>query len=318
MNPVLRNLSALRGYRPRILVADDQPLNIRLVHLLFKDDCDVFMATNGLQVLAQCQSTLPDLILLDVVMPEMDGHEAIVQLKHNPDTADIPVIFLTSRNAEADEVKGFELGAVDFISKPINETILRARVNTHLLLKLQADFLRSVAMVDGLTGLANRRKFEEDLRRDWLQCARNRQDLSLLMIDVDHFKRYNDHYGHQQGDACLRDVAQTIKHCLKRPGDLSARYGGEEFVCMLPNTSSHGAMTVAQHISDAVRALHIPHACSDAAQTVTLSIGVACTQPHHTSAPASLLQLADKQLYLAKGQGRNRVASATAPCAGTA
>lgn len=295
--------------RPRILVVDDQTTNILLIRELFKDECEVFMALDGEQAIAQCLSLKPDLILLDLVMPGIDGFEVCRRLKTDPHTRSVPIIFVSAQREEADEVRGFELGGVDYIVKPVNRTILRARVQTHLALKFQADLLSSIALQDGLTGVANRRKFDEALQSDWLQCARQQQPVSLLMLDVDYFKRFNDRYGHQAGDDCLRRVAQAIRLSLRRPRDLAARYGGEEFACLLPETDLEGASSLADEILQAIRALGIPHEASDAEPTVTASIGVASMIPNGSTAPQTLIEHADHQLYQAKHEGRARVSA---------
>jgi len=293
--------------RPKILVVDDQPLNIRLLHELLRNDFDVFMATDGLQAITKAQSLSPDLILLDVVMPGMDGYEVCQRLKADTLTTDIPIIFVTAHFDEEDEVRGFELGAVDFIHKPINPIITKARINNQLILRQQKELLRSIALIDGLTGIANRRKFNEELQIDWMQCARAQQFLSLLIIDVDLFKLYNDRYGHQLGDSCLQLIAQTIKHSLNRPYDLAARYGGEEFACILPHTDLNGATYIAEKILSNICNLKIEHIDSEIDQIVTVSIGVAATIPQLDTQPPLLLEGADKQLYLSKQQGRARI-----------
>lgn len=295
--------------RPKLLIVDDQPINIRVLHELFREDCDVFMATSGEQAITVCQTQLPDLILLDVVMEGMDGHEVCRRFKADPATQDIPIIFITAQQQESDEVLGLELGAVDFISKPINPTIVRARVRTHLTLKLQNDLLRSMALMDGLTGVANRRKFDEDISADWRQCFREQKPLSLIMVDVDFFKRYNDRYGHQAGDGCLKSVAQVLFETVRRPYDLVARYGGEEFACVLPNTGLSGAVEIAENMQERVRALGIEHSASDVDRVVTISLGVATLTPSGDLEFQALIEAADKQLYEAKKAGRARACS---------
>ncbi|QAY86880.1 diguanylate cyclase response regulator [Pseudomonas arsenicoxydans] len=295
--------------RPKLLIVDDQPTNIRVLHELFRQDCDVFMATSGEQAISVCQIQLPDLILLDVVMEGMDGHEVCRRLKADPATQGIPIIFITAQQQESDEVLGLELGAVDFISKPINTTIVRARVRTHLTLKLQSDLLRSMALMDGLTGVANRRKFNEDILADWRQCFREQKPLSLILVDVDYFKRYNDRYGHQAGDDCLKSVAQTLSETVRRPYDLVARYGGEEFACVLPNTVLSGAVEIAERMQESVRTLGIEHSASDVDRVLTISLGVATLTPTGELGFEALIEAADKQLYEAKNAGRARVCS---------
>lgn len=309
MNALLNELVTRRGFRPKILVVDDQPVNIRLINELLKGEYDIIMATEGKQAILKCQTQNPDLILLDVLMPGMSGHDICLSLKADEQTKNIPVIFLTSKDEEADEAQGFELGAVDFITKPIRSTVISARVKAHLTLKLQSDLLKTIGFTDGLTGIDNRRMFDENLQRDWLQCARHRQYISVLMIDIDHFKLYNDHYGHQQGDECLRVVANAISKGLRRPYDSLARYGGEEFVCVLPNTDATGALKVAQGVLEQVRALGIEHINSSTRKIVTVSIGVGTTIPAAGALADELVKAADKELYNSKKTGRDRLSS---------
>ncbi len=292
---------------PRLLVVDDQPVNIQALYQAFSADHQVLMATSGEQALKLAAGQRPDLLLLDVVMPGLDGHEVCRRLKADAATRDIPVIFVTARTDEAAETLGLELGAVDFISKPINPRVVRARVKTHLTLKAQADLLRQWVYMDGLTGVHNRRHFDERLASEWARAVRNGSELSVLLIDVDFFKLYNDHYGHQAGDDCLRRVAACLRHQIKRPGDLVARYGGEEFACLLPETPLDGARTFAEHLRDSIRALGVAHARSSVAEVVTVSVGV-CTKPFDAVASAAaLLREADAQLYIAKSRGRHQV-----------
>jgi diguanylate cyclase (GGDEF)-like protein len=295
---------------PSLLVVDDQPVNIQALYRIFAPDHRVLMATSGAKALALCAEDPPDLVLLDVVMPEMDGHEVCARLKAGEATRNIPVIFVTSHTNAEEETKGLELGAIDFIAKPVNPAVVRARVKTHLTLKAQSDLLRQMVFVDGLTGVANRRCFDERLDTEWRRAARNGSALALLMLDVDHFKRFNDRYGHQAGDDCLRRVASAIRDGLLRPGDLVARYGGEEFACILPGTDFDGALAVGAGIEHIVRGLQIEHADSDVSRTVTVSIGVSTSLPDRDGDPARLLALADAQLYRAKHSGRARACGA--------
>lgn len=227
-----------------------------------------------------------------------------------PHAIDLPVIFVTGHSDEAAETLGLELGAVDFISKPINPRIVRARVKTHLTLKAQADVLRSRAFIDCLTGVHNRRHFDERLAAEWGRALRTGSALSLIMLDLDCFKLYNDRYGHQAGDQCLRRVASTLKASLLRSVDLVARYGGEEFVCLLPDTELDGALTLAQRLCQQVFDQQIEHADSSAAPVVTVSLGVCSTRKGVgvpvTATANALLSEADVQLYRAKSNGRNQ------------
>ena len=311
MEHILESWLLHANRRPKILIADDQPTNIRVLYELFRDQCDVFMATSGAQTIQICRAELPDLILLDVVMDDIDGHEVCRRLKADPLTGTIPIIFVTSQNQEADEVIALGLGAVDFITKPINPVIVRARVRTHLTLKLQGDLLRASALLDGLTGVANRRKFDEDLQTDWRQCLRETAPLSLILIDIDYFKLYNDRYGHQAGDNCLKLVARALFEALRRPYDKLARYGGEEFACLLPKTELAGASAMAERMRTRVSALNVEHLGSDVDQAVAISLGVASMVPTPSVTPELLLKAADQQLYEAKRTGRARVCTLT-------
>ena len=295
--------------RPRILIVDDVPENIEVLGELLADNFDLQCAFSGPEAL-ELAAELPDLILLDVLMPGMDGFEVCACLKATAATAEIPVIFITAKNDPEAEMAAFAAGAVDFITKPVNPVTARARIQTHLTLKRQKDLLRAQAMVDGLTGIANRRFFDERLLAEWGHVQRHQRSLAILMIDIDHFKGYNDHYGHQAGDNCLRRVATTLGASMQRAHDLAARYGGEEFICMLPECDLQGAITKAEALRAAVAALEIPHAASPTGDRLTLSIGVAATIPPSQASPDTLVAAADAQLYLAKQAGRNRVRAA--------
>lgn len=292
--------------RSRLLVVDDEAVNIQALYQIFHEDYDVFMAISGEEALLRCQENPPDLILLDIVMPGQGGLETCRRLKAEPETRDIPVIFVTALQTPEEETEALNCGAVDFISKPVNPSVVRARVRTHLVLKAQSDFLRSLVFIDGLTGVSNRRRFDETLAIEWRHARRTKQPLSLLMIDIDHFKRYNDRYGHPAGDACLQAVARALAGGLSRPHDLVARYGGEEFACILPQTDAAGARNIALSLLEAIRCLAMPHEDNEGG-IVTASFGVATQFPDGETAPERLIAQADAQLYEAKEGGRNRV-----------
>jgi diguanylate cyclase (GGDEF)-like protein len=292
--------------KPCVLVVDDQATNIQVLYQILNKDYQILKANGGAQALALIESKQPDLILLDLIMPDMDGYQVCQKLKANPATRDIPVIFITAQNDAAAEERGFDLGAVDFITKPINPRIVKARLKTHLTLKAQSDLLRSWAYMDGLTGVHNRRFFDERLSSEYGRAVRNHTALSILMLDVDFFKRYNDKYGHQAGDDCLRLVASTLKNCLTRASDHIARYGGEEFVCLLPETNHVGALQIAEQIRHRIMSQQIPHEDSSVAPFITVSIGVGSKPELVHGNAISLLSLADTQLYQAKAEGRHR------------
>jgi diguanylate cyclase (GGDEF)-like protein len=296
--------------RPRLLVVDDQPANIQALYQIFAADHQVLMATTGEQALALCISKSPDLVLLDVEMPCMGGYEVCRRLKAEAATHDIPIIFVTAHSDEAAETRGLDAGAVDFISKPINPAIVRARVKTHLTLKSQGDLLRKWVYVDAMTGVYNRRYFDERLEAESTRAMRAGSALSVVLMDVDFFKGYNDQYGHPAGDDALRRVAAAMKASLKRPSDLAARYGGEEFACLLPDTPLAGALKVAERVGEQVHALGIAHADSSVTPVITVSLGVGCKPAGASGSAEALLRLADAQLYLAKTSGRHRACGA--------
>lgn len=291
---------------PKLLIVDDHPINIQMLYQAFSADYQVCMATSGKQALEVCLAQKPDLILLDIEMPDISGYEVCAQLKKLPETKDIPVIFVTAHIDEETETRCFNEGAVDFISKPINRNTVRARVRTHLLLKAQSDLLRQMAYRDGLTEVYNRRYFDERLNQEWQLANRNHTPLSLIIIDVDFFKKYNDLYGHLAGDDCLRRVAKATQQALKRPTDLAARYGGEEFACLLPNTELSGAIAVAETIKEQIIKLRIPHADSSVLPFVSVSLGVCCRIAGSLNSLADFLQQADAQMYQAKKNGKNQ------------
>ena len=292
--------------RDTILIVDDSPTNIQLLGGAMMEHYDIMVATNGQEALdLAMSSSRPDLILLDVLMPGMDGYEVCRRLKADSWTRNIPVIFITAKSKEADEEQGLDLGAVDYITKPFSMPIVMARVRTHLELKRHRDMLESLSFRDGLTGIPNRRRFEQHLQRMWRMALREDKPLSVIMIDIDHFKAYNDTYGHQAGDDCLRKVARTLDEHMRRPVDLIARYGGEEFICILPFTETTGAVRVAETMRGAVAAREIRHENSSVAPYVTISLGIATFSPRFKDSPETLIGAADRALYVAKAASRN-------------
>ena len=237
----------------------------------------------------------------------MDGLEVCRRLKSDPLTQEIPVIFITGRTQEDDEVKGFVAGAVDYIPKPFNPVIVKARVQTHARLKRQSDFLKNMAYRDGLTGIPNRRRFEAWAEDEIKRCAQLKSPLATLMIDIDHFKLYNDHYGHQQGDVCLRTVAQALQQVAQEAGTgMVARYGGEEFVGLFRVAHSTDLQTLIDQMVDKVRGAGLPHAQSQTYDTVTISLGACFCEVADQAVLASLLLQADQGLYQSKSSGRNK------------
>jgi len=293
-----------------VLIVDDSPENITVLGALLRTDYTVRVATNGEKALKIMDSdNPPDLILLDVMMPGMDGYEVCRRLKADSRTQNIPVIFITAKTSEEDEVKGFNMGAVDYVTKPFSPVVIKARVRTHAELKRYRDFLIDTSYCDGLTAIANRRRFDEYYAVLWNLSIRESLPLSLIMIDIDNFKQFNDNYGHQEGDTCLVRIAQKLSESLKRKTDMVARYGGEEFVCVLPYTGIDGAINVAEEFRKGILSLQIPHAYSSAVSYVTISQGVANIFPTKDASPKALIMAADNGLYRAKESGRNRICS---------
>ncbi len=292
-----------------VLIVDDMVSNIEILSGVLGTEYEVLFATSGKDALDVVYDQAPDLILLDVIMPDMDGYEVCAKLKADERTRDIPVIFVTAMDQEEDESKGLNAGVIDYITKPFRSSIVKARVRNHLELKRYRDLLKELSTVDGLTGIPNRRRFDEVLESEWRRARRNQTPLSLLLMDIDFFKAYNDHYGHLAGDDCLRQLARGLAEIVRRPADLVARYGGEEFVLLLPDTDADGAIWVANRVQDKIKHLNIPHSHSAVADYVTFSIGVATLVPADDQTLFDLIQCADKLLYTAKQNGRNCVSN---------
>jgi diguanylate cyclase (GGDEF)-like protein len=293
---------------PLVLIVDDQISNIKLLSAILGDDYRIRVATNGLDALKLAEAApQPDLILLDIMMPDMDGYETCRRLKSNSVTQNIPVIFVTALSSEADEERGLNLGAIDYITKPLSAPVVRARVRNHAVLKRKADLLESLAHIDSLTGIANRRRLDHALTQEWRRCLRADESLALLMIDIDAFKAYNDHYGHGRGDLCLTKVAGTLAAGLQRPADLVARYGGEEFAVLLPDTDLVAAALIGERLRQQIEAKRIRHAQGQRHEFVTISVGCAALPPTDALKTQDLIGIADRNLYTAKNTGRNRV-----------
>lgn len=292
-----------------ILIVDDDKINSMMLEERLSSCYNMLIAHSGSVALLMAEQHLPDLILLDIEMPGMSGFDVFSQLKSNQFTQNIPIIFVTGRDQAEDEVRGLEYGAVDYITKPFVWEIVCSRVKTQVELKRKTDLLESYVHVDGLTSIANRRRFDDFLFHEWNRAARSAKEISLIMMDVDFFKHYNDCYGHSQGDDCLIRVAACLQLVMKRAVDLVARYGGEEFVAVLPATDKQGALLVAERIRAAVESLNIAHEHSDVASCVTLSLGVACLLPSSGEDASTLINAADTALYKAKESGRNQVKS---------
>ncbi len=302
----------LREKKHAVLIVDDIPLNIKILGEALRNDYHITISTNGEQAIeiSKSDETRPDLIILDIIMPQMDGYEVCRRLKANPKTKDIPVIFITAKDKADDEVMGFQVGGVDYITKPFNIAAVLARVKTHIQLKEKNEMLERIAAIDPLTNLSNRRGIDEKLDVEWKRALRGETPISILLMDIDYFKKYNDHYGHPKGDECLVRVASVLRDSLKRPADFLARYGGEEFMVILPETDSDAAVDVGNRLRAATEASCILHECSDLiCKKVTISVGVATTEPHKHGdlSPEDMIKQADVALYESKKNGRNCV-----------
>lgn len=283
--------------------------------------------TSGYEALELFEHEKPDMVLLDVALPDLSGFEVARRIRATEDPGNwTPIIFVTGKTCDKDVEKGIAAGGDDYLFKPISEVVLAAKIRAmHRIVQMRTSLLvltrkldtanqelQRLSASDGLTGIPNRRFFDETLKREWRRHWRSGQELAMIMCDVDYFKRFNDRYGHQAGDDCLRLVAHTLYACLERGGDTPARYGGEEFAVILPDTSIAGAQLVAEKTRQAIMAQEIVHADSPHGH-VSLSLGVASIVPREDVSPETLLQAADTALYAAKHEGRNRVCLAQSP-----
>jgi diguanylate cyclase (GGDEF)-like protein len=298
-----------------ILIVDDENSNITALTHILSPDYTIYAAKSGRAAIQAAQKFMPDAILLDILMPEMDGYAVIVELKKSASTKDIPVIFITGLDSLEAEERGLALGASDYILKPFHTPIVRLRVKNQIKMIDQLRIIERLSMIDQLTKLPNRRSFESCIELEWGRAQREQTPISILMTDLDKFKDYNDTYGHQQGDIALVSVAKVFMRFLKRPGDFAARWGGEEFIVLIPNTESQGAVELAEHIRKAVEEIEIP--ASDGIMTkMTISIGVNTWSKGTVSSIERFISEADKALYEAKRSGRNRVCEFSAELSG--
>ena len=293
-----------------ILVVDDEKSDLIYLNNLLSNNYSVFVAKEGGEAVRKAHELLPDLILLDTVMPGIDGYDTLAELKLSEMTQDIPVILITEPitepMSEHGDDTGFSSDAVDFIAKPFNPSLVKMRVDNQIRIVNQMRTIESLSLIDQLTGIDNRRSFDQRLGSEWQRAVRGKMPISLLMIDVDLFRKYNEKYGHLQGDAALLTVAKVLTLTLKRSVDFAARWGGEEFAVVLPGTDIKGALVVAELISSNCRDTIIP--CADGSPTrVTVSIGVSSVIPGQVGSASDFIAKADAALYKAKEMGRNRV-----------
>jgi diguanylate cyclase (GGDEF)-like protein len=299
---------------PLVLMVDDDPtMRMQLRLCLEREGYQIAEAKNGREGLDLCETYRPDLILLDAMMPDIDGFEFCAQVQTLPNGHQIPVLMITGLDDQTSVDRAFAAGASDYVTKPVHWAVLRQRLRrliqqTQLQIQLEQanQELQRLATMDGLTKVANRRRFDQYLQQEWHRMQREQLPLSLILCDIDFFKLYNDHYGHQAGDRCLYQVAQSIESSIRRPADLVARYGGEEFAIILPNTHPQGASHVAHLVGEHVKALAIPHGSSTVSTHITLSAGATGMVPCANSSIEILIATADRALYRAKAEGRDR------------
>ena len=296
--------------KPKILIVDNSPDYIETLADILQDQYDLYVAKSGEQALLIAESGVPlDLILLDIVMPNgISGMEVCQQLKSNHATAPSPILFVTALTDEQDELLGFNLGAADYITKPVRPAIVRARVKTHILLKKQTEQPTYLAFIDQLTLIPNRRNLDELLSNEWTRAKRNKTAISALLIDIDHFAAFNEHYGKRRADECLQQIAQSLNSNLKRSSDFIARFGGEEFIVILPDSDASQAKLIAERLLTNVTELNIQHEHSITAPLLTVSIGGVTSVPsNNDNTISALLNNLDTQLLRAKAGGRNQV-----------
>jgi diguanylate cyclase (GGDEF)-like protein len=288
----------------KILIVDDEKMNlISLAHFL-KPEYEIISASNGVTALAEADEHLPDMILLDIIMPDMTGFDVVQKLKSSVKTMGIPVIFITGLNNVEDEEKGLTLGAVDYITKPFNQNLVKARIRTHLRMSDYVRTIEKLCMLDALTGLPNRRGFDTRMETEWGRAFREKQPLGLIMLDIDNFKRYNDTYGHPQGDNLLQVIGSILKNTLHRASDIAVRWGGEEFCIILPDTDLQGTEKIAEQVRINVMETTVSHA-DDIKTSVTVSLGANAKIPDDGEPVNDFIEEVDKLLYKAKKSGKN-------------
>lgn len=309
----------------KILLVEDSRADLAILcEYVRRFGAEAIAAQSGHDALARFAESKPDMVLLDVVLPDLDGYAVARRIRELEQPGEwTPIIFLSAMGRDQDIEKGIAAGGDDYLAKPVSGIVLSAKIRAmQRLIQMQTSLLvltrkldsanrelLRLSSTDGLTGVANRRFFDDALQREWRRARRNSNSIALLICDVDHFKLYNDTYGHVAGDDCLRRIALVMQKHMERASDLAARYGGEEFAVILPETSISGAERVAERIRHAVAEQLIPHSASSHGR-VTLSIGIAAAVPGVDNPPDDLVLDADRALYQAKTKGRDAVCRA--------
>jgi len=289
-----------------LLIVDDENANLKVLTHILGSDYTIYTATNGKNAIEKAKEFLPDLIMLDILMPDMDGYTTLAEIKSCEEIKKIPVVFISGLDSDEDEERGLSLDAADYIIKPFNAPIVKLRVHNQIQIVNQLRIIERLSMIDQLTNIPNRRSFDDRLQMEWKKAVREQSTISLLIMDLDHFKNLNDTYGHQMGDVVLQTVAGIFSHSFKRPGDFAARWGGEEFVVLLPNTPLEGAIEVAEKIRVDIENTSML-AADGSKMKVTVSVGVNSLIPGKDDTIDAFISNADKALYNAKETGRNRV-----------
>lgn len=290
-----------------LLIVDDENVNLKVLNYILGNEYVIYTAKDGIGAIEKAKKYKPDLILLDILMPDMDGYQTLAAIREDEEIKKTPVIFITGLDSDEDEEKGLSLDAADYITKPFSAAIVKLRVQHQIRIINQLRTIEHLSMIDQLTNIPNRRCFDRHFQMEWKQAIREKTPLSLLMLDIDDFKNVNDTYGHQQGDIILQMVAKIFPLAFRRPIDFAARWGGEEFIALLPNTHLEGAMEIAEKIRADIEKKETPY--SGGVIKITISIGVNTLVPVQSSSLNAFISNADKALYAAKEAGKNRVFS---------
>jgi len=327
---LFEDITPLSSYKISVLLVDDQPMIAETLRRALQDekDIDFHYCTDPTKAIKIANKIKPTIILQDLVMPEVNGLMMVKFFRVNKETAQVPIIVLSTKEDPQTKSEAFGVGVNDYIVKLPDKIELIARIRYHseayiyhrqrdeAFIALQESqrqlnkanrALEKLSSLDGLTGIANRRQLNTVFEKEWLRAMRNGTNISLIMLDLDYFKLYNDTYGHQAGDSCLKVIANILKESEKRPADLAARYGGEEFSLVLPETGERGVKEIAYSILESVRKVTIPHKTSKVSDYLSVSMGTATMVPGRNTTPDTIIEIADQALYRAKNEGRDRV-----------
>ena len=291
----------------KILIVEDGKIGRKILVDTLQDTYHIKAVSTGREAMQMVRRFRPHLILLDIILPDVNGFDILKELKDNLSTQNIPIIVITGLDTDADEEKALRLGAVDYVRKPFNKVLVSARVNTHIRIVKQLLTIEKLSFYDALTSLANRRKFDYHMEYEWQRALRKKTIIGLLLLDLDNFKSYNATYGHRQGDTMLKAVAEVLKRTLNRATDIPCRWGGEEFAVLIPETSQKEVLLIAEKIRSRIENLEVIRSGSGEITRITSSISAVCAVPYEFEQLEPFLENADCLLYQAKKEGRNRV-----------